>query len=68
MEPQEQSLSDAEVTALLTHHRDIIEVFENLQSASQDNHLPAFRRCTERGNDDQGHQRGQGRGRRRRGN
>ena len=31
-----------------TDHVDIIEVFENLQRASQENHLPAFRRCAER--------------------
>jgi hypothetical protein len=51
-----------------THHTDIIEVFENLRRASQDNHLPAFRRCTQRDHDDQGHQDGHGRRRRRRGN
>ena len=48
-----------------TQHTDIIEVFENLQRASQDNHLPAFRRCTQRGRD---HQDGHPRRRRRRGN
>lgn len=32
-----------------TDHVDIIEVFENLRRASQENHLPAFRRCARRG-------------------
>ena len=32
----------------VTTHADIIEVFENLQRASQENHLAAFRRCTAR--------------------
>lgn len=32
-----------------TDHADIIEVFENLRRASQENHLPAFRRCARRG-------------------
>ncbi|HYN34247.1 MAG TPA: hypothetical protein VES40_16605 [Ilumatobacteraceae bacterium] len=31
-----------------TSHPDIIEVFENLQRASQENHLEAFRRCANR--------------------
>ncbi len=51
-----------------THRGDIIEVFENLRRASQDNHLPAFRRCTQRGNDEEDHQQGHGRRRRHRGN
>jgi hypothetical protein len=34
-----------------TSHPDIIEVFENLQRASQDNHLDAFRRCANRHNE-----------------
>lgn len=32
----------------VTTHADIIEVFENLQRASQENHLAAFRRCASR--------------------
>jgi hypothetical protein len=32
-----------------TEHADILEVFRNLRDASQQNHLPAFRRCAERG-------------------
>ncbi len=32
----------------VTTRADIIEVFENLQRASQENHLAAFRRCTAR--------------------
>lgn len=32
----------------VTTHTDIIEVFENLQRASQENHLAAFRRCAAR--------------------
>jgi len=51
-----------------THHRDIIEVFENLRRASQDNHLPAFRRCTQRSNEDHDNHQGHGRRMRRRGN
>ncbi len=31
-----------------TSHADIIEVFENLRRASQENHLEAFRRCANR--------------------
>ncbi len=38
---------------------DVLETCRNLQRASQENHLPAFRRCAERG----GPGRGQGRGR-----
>lgn len=30
-------------------HRDVIDVFENLRHASQDQHLPAFQRCSDRG-------------------
>lgn len=41
-----------------TTRRDILTVFENLQRASQERHLPAFRRCATRG-------RGRGRGARR---
>jgi hypothetical protein len=37
---------------------DVLETYRNLQGASQENHLPAFRRCAQRG--DQG--RGQGGG------
>lgn len=33
----------------VTTHTDIIRVFENLQRASRENHLPAFRRCAARG-------------------
>jgi hypothetical protein len=51
-----------------THHTDIIEVFENLRRASQDNHLPAFERCTQRGHDGDDRQGGRQRRRRRRGN
>jgi hypothetical protein len=50
-----------------TNHPDIIDVFENLRRASQDNHLPAFRRCTQRDHDNPEHQEGHGRRRRRRG-
>lgn len=32
-----------------TQRSDILGVFQALRSASQDNHLPAFRRCAERG-------------------
>jgi hypothetical protein len=31
-----------------THRTDILAVFRNLQAASQQRHLPAFRRCVER--------------------
>jgi hypothetical protein len=36
----------------VTTQRDIIQVFENLQRASRQNHLPAFRRCVSRTSDD----------------
>ena len=32
-----------------TRRSDILSVYEALRSASQDRHLPAFRRCTQRG-------------------
>ncbi len=32
-----------------THREDILAVFRNLQRASQERHLPAFRRCATRG-------------------
>lgn len=41
-----------------THREDILAVFRNLQRASQERHLPAFRRCATRGE-------GRGRGARR---
>jgi hypothetical protein len=34
-----------------TDRADIIEVYRNLREASQERHLPAFRRCAERGGD-----------------
>ncbi len=34
-----------------THRTDIRMVFQRLQQASQQRHLPAFRRCAERGGD-----------------
>ena len=34
-----------------TDRPDIIEVYRNLQEASQERHLPAFRRCAARGGD-----------------
>ncbi|RRQ20764.1 ferritin-like domain-containing protein [Thiohalobacter thiocyanaticus] len=42
-----------------TRREDILGVLHNLQEASQQRHLPAFRRCAEGG---RGHGRGQGRG------
>jgi len=33
----------------LTTHPDILAVFEMLQSASREHHVPAFQRCTQRG-------------------
>jgi hypothetical protein len=48
-----------------THRTDILAVFRNLQAASQQRHLPAFRRCVERGSGGGGgarHRRGQRRG------
>jgi hypothetical protein len=55
-----------------TDRLDILAVYRNLQEASQERHLPAFRRCVERGPDrgpdrDPPHDHGQHR-RRRRGN
>lgn len=49
-----------------TSHPDIIEVFENLQRASQDNHLDAFRRCANRQDDHDANAGGGRWGRRRR--
>lgn len=43
-----------------TDREDLLDTYRNLQRASQENHLPAFRRCAERTGP------GQGRGRRRR--
>jgi hypothetical protein len=43
-----------------TTRDDILAVFHNLQQASREHHLPAFRRCATRG---QGRRPGQGRGR-----
>ena len=42
-----------------TDRPDILTVFRRLQEASQQRHLPAFRRCAERGGEDggRGHQR-----------
>ncbi|MCO8128198.1 DUF2202 domain-containing protein [Acidimicrobiia bacterium EGI L10123] len=42
-----------------TDRSDIREVLHNLQEASQDRHLPAFRRCAEREQDRSGHHRGE---------
>jgi hypothetical protein len=35
-------------------YADVQQVFKNLQRASQENHLPAFQRCVERGGTDAG--------------
>ena len=32
-----------------TDEQDVLAVFQRLQGASRDNHLPVFRRCLERG-------------------
>lgn len=51
-----------------TEREDILRVYRNLQEASQERHLPAFRRCAEREGDapDGADQEGGGQGRRRR--
>jgi len=52
--------------AVTTDYLDVQSVFEQLQRASQENHLPAFRRCVERGGTmgkGQGGGQGQGMGR-----
>jgi hypothetical protein len=41
----------------ITRREDILTVLENLQTASQQRHLPAFRRCAERGSDGGGRRR-----------
>ena len=47
-----------------TERADLLAVFRNLQQASQQRHLEAFRRCTQRGSDAGGRAgRGRGRGR-----
>jgi len=55
-----------------TDEPDVIAVFKQLQAASRDHHLPAFRRCLERGTSQtnfagKGRGRGRGRGCRQRG-
>jgi hypothetical protein len=47
-----------------TRRPDVLAVFHNLQEASQERHLPAFRRCVQRDSQDAG---SGGRGRRHRG-
>ncbi len=49
-----------------TTRDDLRDTYRNLQRASQENHLPAFRRCAERGGPGQGRGPGGGGGRRRR--
>lgn len=49
-----------------TGHADVEDTFRNLQSASQDNHLPAFERALVRERGGQGRDQGEGMGRRRR--
>jgi hypothetical protein len=46
-----------------TEREDILAVFENLRRASQERHLPAFRRGAERGEGGRGRGRGPGHGR-----
>lgn len=41
-------------------YSDVQRVFLNLQWASQNNHLPAFQRCAERGNSQSDQGRGEG--------
>jgi len=50
-----------------TERADILAVYRNLQAASQERHLQAFRRCAERGGDAAGDGHGQRFRRRRRG-
>jgi hypothetical protein len=45
-----------------TDRADILAVYRNLQAASQERHLPAFRRCADRGDDTTGHGTGTGTG------
>ncbi|MBK9179468.1 MAG: DUF2202 domain-containing protein [Acidimicrobiales bacterium] len=45
-----------------TTRNDLLDTYRNLQRASQENHLPAFRRCAEGGGPGRG-RRGRGRGR-----
>ena len=45
-----------------TDEQDVLAVFQRLQAASRDNHLPAFRRCLERGTMTQGNRGENGRG------
>jgi hypothetical protein len=49
-----------------TDKADILAVYQNLQEASQERHLPAFRRCVEGGGAGIGDGTGDGRGRRQR--
>jgi hypothetical protein len=46
-----------------TKRQDILFVYNNLQRASAENHLPAFQRCVERGGGGEGRGYGNGRGR-----
>ena len=47
-----------------TQRPDIVTVFRNLREASQERHLPAFRRCAERGGRGGGGRQGRRRGNR----
>ncbi|SLM61340.1 MULTISPECIES: ferritin-like domain-containing protein [Dickeya] len=40
-----RDMYDKTLIALVSRHRDIVTVFQKLRDASQDNHLPAFKRC-----------------------
>jgi hypothetical protein len=57
-EKENVALYDRLVAA--TDRPDIGRVLRNLQEASQQNHLPAFRRCSERYRDESGYGRGRG--------
>ncbi len=65
VQAEEENISLYDELLAGTDEQDVLIVFERLQAASRDNHLPAFRRCLERGTLTQGNPgingRGQGR-------
>ena len=59
---EEENISLYDELLAGTDKQDVLAVFQRLQTASRDNHLPAFRRCLERGTVTQGNHGENGRG------
>ena len=49
VQAEEENISLYDELLTGTDEQDVLAVFQQLQAASRDNHLPAFRRCLERG-------------------